>query len=523
MAKKGSIKDIITSEYAKCAADPRYFMRKYCFVQHPKRGKVRFDLYPFQEETLIDFAKHRFNIILKSRQLGISTLTAAYSLWRMTFRSDYNVLVIATKQEVAKNLVTKVRVMYDNLPKWLKADSAEHNKLSLRFTNGSQIKAVSASGDAGRSEALSLLVIDEAAFIKGIDEIWAAAQSTLSTGGDAVILSTPNGTGNFFHRKWVEATNEGTMNPIELHWTVHPERDQNWREEQTALLGEKMAAQECDCDFIASGHSVIPGATIKWYEDTHVKEPLEKRGAAGDYWIWDYPIPNKDYIVTADVSRGDGKDYSAFHVFEVENMIQVAEFKGKVGTTEFGNMLIAVATDYNDALLAIENANLGWAVVQIALDRGYKNIYYSMKNDHYVDEHLHIAKQYDMVDKSKLVPGFTTSTRTRPLMIGKMEQYLRERTPIINSKRTIDELYVFIWNGSKPEAQSGYNDDLIMSFCIALWVRDTALRLRQMGIELTRKALKHIDKPVYVSTDKKKVPGWTMRVGRENVDLNWLR
>lgn len=157
----GTLKDIIKEEYKKCATDPVHFMKKFCRIQHPKRGKIPFHLYDFQEKTLRDLRDHDYNIILKSRQLGISTLSAGYALWLMTFFSDKNILVIATKQEVAKNLVLKVKVMYENLPSWLRLPATEDNKLSLRLNNGSQIKATSSSGDSGRSEALSLLIIDE--------------------------------------------------------------------------------------------------------------------------------------------------------------------------------------------------------------------------------------------------------------------------------------------------------------------------------------------------------------------------
>ena len=246
--KQLSLKDVIRQEYVKCAADPVYFMRKYCKIQHPTKGKLRFELFPYQEKTLLQFKEHRYNLVLKSRQTGISTLTAGYSLWKMIFNQDYNVLVIAIKQEVAKNLVTKVRVMYDNLPSWLKVATQEDNKLSLRLVNGSQVKAIPSSPDAGRSEALSLLVVDEAAFVPDINEIWASATPALSTGGSCIALSTPNGVGNWFHKQWVgseEGTNE--FNPIHLHWTVHPERNQQWRDEQTRILGAKGASQECDC------------------------------------------------------------------------------------------------------------------------------------------------------------------------------------------------------------------------------------------------------------------------------------
>ena len=205
MASQQTLKQIIKEEYSKCIKDPAYFMRRYCMIQHPTRGKIPFDLYNFQEDVLDDFQTERYNVILKARQLGLSTLTGGYSLWLMLFHADKNILVIATKQEVAKNLVTKVRVMHDNLPSWLKGKCIEDNKLSLRFANGSQCKAVSSSVDAGRSEALSLLILDEAAFIDKVEEIWTASQQTLATGGGAIILSTPNGVGNFFHKTWMEA------------------------------------------------------------------------------------------------------------------------------------------------------------------------------------------------------------------------------------------------------------------------------------------------------------------------------
>jgi phage terminase large subunit GpA-like protein len=164
MAAEGiNIQEKIKEEYIKCASDPVYFMKKYYMIQHPQRGRQLFDLYPFQEKVLRLFQKYPDSIINKSRQLGISTLVSAYSLWMMMFQKDKNVLVIATKQDTAKNMVTKVRFAYDNLPDWMKkiAKSTSNNQLSLRLSNGSQIKAVSATGDAGRSEAVSLLVMDE--------------------------------------------------------------------------------------------------------------------------------------------------------------------------------------------------------------------------------------------------------------------------------------------------------------------------------------------------------------------------
>ena len=519
------LKTLIREEWVKCAKDPVYFFKKYCYIQHPHRGKILFNLYPFQEDLMQNVNDNRFNVILKSRQLGISTLSAGYSLWCMLFHEDKNILVISTKQEVDKNLVTKFRFMHDNLPSWLKGQTEEDNKLSLRLKNGSQIKATSAAGDAGRSEALSMLIIDEAAFINNVEEIWTSAQSTLSTGGGAIVLSTPNGVGNWFHKIWVQATQGDQWHPTELHWTVHPERDQKWRDEQSKLLGEKGAAQECDCDFISSGHTVVEGATLQWYEETYVKDPLEKRGFDGNYWLWDYPNYSRDYVVVADVARGDSSDYSAFHVFDVETVEQVAEYKGKVDTKQYGAMLTSIASEWNNAMLVIENANIGWAVIQEVIDRNYANLYYSYRDVGYVDEDIHLRKGFDLKRKEDMVPGFTMSSRTRPLVISKLDMYMRERTPIIHSKRLIDELFVFIWNGSRAEAQRGYNDDLVMSFSTGLWVRDTALKLRQQGIDLSKTALSHMGKStsgVYSASSVGQDTWKQKDIHGNDQDLTWL-
>jgi hypothetical protein len=522
-----SLKDIIREEYKKCLQDPVHFMKKYCQIQHPQKGKIPFHLYPFQEDALRDLRDHDYNIILKSRQLGISTLSAGYALWLMTFFGDKNILVIATKQEVAKNLVLKVKVMYENLPSWLKLPAIEDNKLSLRLNNGSQIKATSSSADSGRSEALSLLIIDEAAFISNVEDIWISAQQTLATGGGAIILSTPNGTGNFFHKTWVGAEeSRNRFNTIRLHWSVHPDRDQSWRDKQDELLGPKGAAQECDCDFISSGQTVIDGALLQWYSQTTIQEPMEKRGVGGELWIWEQADYSRDYIVVADVARGDGADYSAFHVIDVESVTQVAEFKGQMGTKEYGNLLVNIATEYNDALLVIENANVGWASIQVAIDRQYKNIYYSPKDGGVSDVSQQLARYVDLKDTSQMTPGFTTSSRTRPLVISKLDTYMRERVPVIRSRRLIEELFVFIWNGSRAEAQRGYNDDLTMAFCIALWIRDTALKLRQQGMELNRKTLDYFGKSsgAYSSNAAmNRQTGWSWETGNgSNEDLRWL-
>ena len=518
-----NIKEVIKKEYLKCAQDPVYFLKKYAVIQHPIQGKIPFSLYEFQENTLYDFEKNNYNVILKARQLGISTLTAGYALWMMTFQSDKNILVIATKQDTAKNLVTKIRVMHANLPSWVKSQCVEDNKLSLRYSNGSQVKAISSTEDAGRSEALSLLIIDEAAFIDKIDTIWTAAQSTLSTGGQCIALSTPNGVGNWFHKTWVGAEEgESDWNFIRLHWTLHPDREQAWRDEQDKLLGPSMAAQECDCDFITSGQTVVDGVILEEYRNTQIEDPIEKRGMDSNLWIWRQPNYTKNYVVAADVARGDASDFSAFHVIEIESMEQVAEYKGKIPTKDFGNLCMNTAVEYNNALLVIENSSIGWATIQQVIDREYDNLFYTSKDLQFVDVARQITNRYRHKDQ-QMVPGFSMTSKTRPLVIAKLEEYFREKSVIVHSDRLIDELFVFIWHNNKAEAMQGYNDDLPMSLAIGLWVRDTALRLNAEGIALQKTVLnKMLDyEPVYTPGENQN-DEWVMETGNTKEDLTWL-
>jgi hypothetical protein len=442
----------------------------------------------------------------------------------MLFHKDKNVLALATTQATARNLVSKTMFMYDQLPKWLRLPAVEKNKLSLRLKNGSKITAKSSNADAARSEAVSLLLIDEAAFIDNIEETFTAAQQTLATGGQCMALSTPNGIGNWFHQTWEKAeTGENSFLPVRLPWSVHPERDQSWRDQQDADLGPKMAGQECDCDFLASGDTVFETDDMAFYEQTYQKDPMERRGVDGNLWVWEGVDYSKSYMVVADVARGDGQDYSAFHIFDVENAVQVAEYKGKIAPKDFGNMLVGIASEYNEALLVVENANIGWATIEQVLEREYRNLYYSPKN------HLDTVESYmTKWERDQLVPGFTMSARTRPLVIAKMIEYIRDHSATIQSKRLLGEMRVFVWKNGKAQAQDRYNDDLIISCATALYVRDTALRLRQQGMDLARAQLSSFtnlnakNKAVIKSVGSQQNNPYIIDNGQTTEDISWL-
>lgn len=536
-----SVKEMLTIEYAKCAADPIYFMKKYVKIQHPTRGTLPFLTYPFQDEALGQLTKNKKNIILKSRQMGITTLVAAYSLWMMTFFDDKEILCLSITQETSKAIVTKVRFANDNLPNWLKRKAIEDNRLSLKLNTGSRIVAASSAGTSGRSSGLSLLIIDECAFIDGVEEIWLSAQPTLSTGGSVIMLSTPNGVGNFFHKMWVESEAGGNdLNRITLPWHRHPERDQTWRDDQTKLLTAKGAAQECDCEFSTSGNTVIEIAVLDWYTKNQVRDPVEKRGLDRGYWIFDYPKPGRSYMISADVGRGDAEDFSAAQVVDIESLEQVAEYKGKIPTKDYATILMMMATEYNMGLLVVENANIGWAVIQEIIDKNYPNLFYSSADLQYVDVEQQMSNKINTMER-KMVPGFTTSNKTRPLVISKLESYFRDKEVTIHSIRLIEELNVFIWKTGgtslKAEAMEGYHDDLVMSFGIAMWIRDVALRLRSETDGASKLILSKIGTSMTSEMKNKMSPllpignknpyginadPWKMKMSGGDEDLRWL-
>tara|TARA_Y100000310_G_scaffold339316_1_gene431660 strand:+ start:5831 stop:7432 length:1602 start_codon:yes stop_codon:yes gene_type:complete len=481
-----SKKEIIT-EILKCGKDPNYFINNYARISHPVEGLIPFKTYPYQTDLLSDFNDYRFTVILKARQLGISTIAAAYIVWMMVFHRDKNILVMATKFKTASNLVKKVKAVLKNLPDWLIiAEISIDNRASFELSNGSQIQAASTSGDAGRSEALSLLVIDEAAHVENLVDLWAGLYPTISTGGRVIALSTPNGVGNWFHKIYTEAE-EGAndFHPVRLDWDVHPERDQAWFDKETRNMSKREIAQELECNFNTSGETVIHPEAIARMQ-LQIKEPKYRTSFDRNMWIWEEYEPECSYLLVADVARGDGADYSVFHVVKLDTMEVVAEYQGKPSLDMYSNILFQIGKEYGDCLLVVENVGIGISVLEKLIELEYPNIYYSVKGTHeFVESH---RGRYD----SSAIPGFTTSIKTRPLIVAKLEEFIRNKLITVYSLRFINELRTFIWYNGKPQAMRGYNDDLIMALAIACWVRDTALTTNQRDIEYKKACLNSI-------------------------------
>ncbi|MBV1929313.1 MAG: hypothetical protein KUG81_07365 [Gammaproteobacteria bacterium] len=567
--KKQMVQEIIT-----CTKSAEYFLSNHGWVYHPRKGHVKFDLFEYQVESLESYQQNRFNIVLKSRQTGFSTLTAGYIAWLIMFHKAKEIVVVANKQDNAQGFIRKIKTFIKLTPDWMVPALESDNMKSIVLANGSKVTAQATTGDAGRSESLSLLVIDEAAMIENskADDLWAAAYPTLSLGGSAIIISTPKGVASFYHKQWLASVNkESDFQPLVAHWTDHPvyggeavwdcqkcggQQDHGnmnplkpnvvcvscgensllptspWYVEQKKQLGDpRKVAQELDMDFLGSGDQVITEEFIKNAEK-ECKVPLRIGGWDNNLWVWVEPETDHEYLISADVARGDGSDHSACHVIDLHTRQQVAEYKGKLPPDLYAKFLMELGYEYNEALLVTEANSVGYATCLKLVEDAYPNIFYSIKGMHGRDRNK-LEKAYK--NKESMVPGFQTTLTTRPLLIAQLEQEVRTGTFTIRSTRLISELRTLIYHNGRPEAMHGYNDDLAISAGIALFVMSTTLSdmlATKDSILATLKALSHqVDTEVedlkilnrsFANSMNTRNP-WQMTTSNGvNEDLTWL-
>ncbi len=461
-----------------------FYFSLFIFVVHPVRGKVHFNLYPYQKSVLYQFVKDRFNIILKFRQAGITELISMYCLWLAMYHPNKKINIISIKDTTAKKVLKKIKYMYKNLPSYLQVPivngrTGEYGSASMiEFNNGSFIESIPTSSEAGRSESLSLLVIDEAAIVRWADQIWAAAFPTLSTGGSAIVNSTPYGIGNFYHSKWVDAIAGGNeFTPIRLFWRMHPERDIEWYNQMSTALGPKRTAQEIDGDFLSSGNSVFDLMDIKAIEDCLSEFPIIKRRYNGQYLQFNEPEPDKDYFIGADVATGRATDYSAFTCMDKGGEEQ-AVYKGRMSVDKYARLLGDTGQLFNWATLAPESNDVGLAVTSMLQAEGYPKLYYFQKM---------VKKKGKTKPEVDTAPGWLTTSKNRPVIIDGLEADIRNDVITCKDPFFVYEAKTFIYDslgrpvamgkhkanreGDDSLSEDTYADDDIMGKAICNHIR----------------------------------------------------
>ena len=454
------------AEYLKCAEDPVYFIRKYIRIVSLDEGVIPFKMYDFQEDMVGKFHKHRFNIAKLPRQSGKSTIVTAYLLWYVLFNDNVNVAILANKAATAREMLGRLQLSYENLPKWLQQGILGWNKGSLELENGSKILAASTSASAVRGMSFNVIFLDEFAFVPNhiADQFFSSVYPTISSGKSTkvIIISTPHGM-NMFYKLWHDAERkQNEYIPTEVHWSQVPGRDEVWKEQTIKNTSEAQFKVEFECEFLGSVDTLISPSKLRTmaYHD-----PIkENRGLA----LFEKVIPDHDYIITVDVSRGVGHDYSAFTVFDTTELPyrMVARYKNnEVKPIVLPNIVVDVAKNYNNAYILCEVNDIGGQVADIIqYDLEYENLLMASMRGRAGQQ----LGQGFSGKKTQL--GIKMSTATKQVGCSNLKALIEEDKLLIPDYDTIAELTTFIAKGQSFQAEDGCNDDLAMCLVIFGWM-----------------------------------------------------
>lgn len=526
-------KEELIAEYAKCYKDSSYAIKTYLETyDNTKSSYVPFKLFPEQEMMLNNFEKYNENITKKYRQAGVSTATAAWISKVIQFASKTKpekILILANKLDTAQELANKIRTFLNQWPDWINVgfskekDSQRHYKLN----NGCEVKAVATSVDALRGYTPTILIFDEAAYIETGDDLWAACMASLSTGGQVIVISTPNGYDKIYYEIYDQSI-QGMNNFIisELHWENDPrftqdlvwiktkdiihyllnredyddslnitEKDQDkfgeltkkgykpyssWFEDMCKKLkfDRRKISQELESAFLGSGDNVIPIETIDIIKERMVEEPKEKY-ASGQLWVWEEAQVDHKYIMGIDVSRGDSEDFTSICVIDFEERKQVMEYLGKIPPDLAADLAFKWGNIYKAYIVIDITGGMGVATARKLQELGYRDLYVEGANT--ADKWKYNPK---LLEK---IPGLTFNNK-RSQIISSFEEALRHGFNI-KSHRLLNELYTFVFVNGKPNHMKGKHDDLIMAIAMAIYVGENSFSQLNKANDMTKAML----------------------------------
>ena len=453
-------------EFLKCKEDPVYFARNYIQIVSLDEGLVPFNMYPFQEKLIRNFHNERFNICKMPRQTGKSTTCVSYLLHYAVFNDNVNIAILANKASTARDLLGRLQLAYENLPSWMQQGIISWNKGSLELENGSKISSNSTSSSAVRGGSYNVIFLDEFAFIPNhiADDFFASVYPTITSGQSTkvIIVSTPRGM-NHFYRMWHNAEKgQSEYVPTEVHWSEVPGRDAEWREQTIANTSEQQFKIEFECEFLGSVNTLISAAKLK---NLVFEDPI-KRNAGLD--IYEEPVKDHNYIVTVDVARGLGNDYSAFLVFDTTEFPYkvVAKYRNnEIKPMLFPNIIHDVAIGYNQAFVLIEVNDIGDQVASIMqYDLEYDNLLMATMRG----RNGQIVGQGFSGKKTQL--GVRMTAAVKKLGCSNLKTLLEDDKLLTCDYEIISELTTFSQKGNSFEAEEGSNDDLAMCLVIFSWL-----------------------------------------------------
>lgn len=478
LIKKPNTKESFTEtqlrEVIKCAdpvSGPAYFLANYFYIQHPTRGRMKYQPFEYQERLVEIYHNYRYNISLMPRQTGKSTTAAGYLLWYAMFVPDSTILVAAHKYSGSQEIMQRIRYGYESVPNFIRAGVTSYNKGSIDFDNGSRIVSATTTETTGRGMSISLLYCDEFAFVRPTiaKEFWTSISPTLATGGKCIITSTPNSDEDQFAQIWRQANkrldefgNETELGingfkPFRSYWNEHPDRDAKWEAEQRAQLGEERFRREMMCEFIMYDETLI--SPIVLTEMAGI-DPVQKQGQVR----W-YKRPQKGnvYLVALDPSLGTGGDPSAIQVLELPSMMQVAEWQHNRTPIQQQVKILAEITKYIveeigsniDVYYSVENNTIGEATLISIDEYGEENIKGVFLSEPKRAGQVRIYRK-----------GFNTTNKSKLAACAKLKNLIETKKMTIASKALVSELKTFVASGGSYAAKIGETDDLVMSMLL---------------------------------------------------------
>jgi len=496
----------LVEEYALCMKDPTYFAEKYAKIISLDKGLVPFELYPYQKKMFKQFEENRFNVVLACRQSGKSISACAYLLWFALFNSEKTIAILANKGATAREMLSRVTLMLENIPFFLQPGSKSLNKGSLEFSNNSRIIAAATSGSSIRGLSVNLLYLDEFAFVERASEFYTSTYPVVSAGTDTkiIVTSTANGIGNTFYNIWqgaVQKINE--FKPFRVDWWDVPGRDEKWKESTVANTSQLQFDQEFGNTFFGTGDTLINAATLM---DMRAKPPT-KVGESGDLLVYKKPKEKHDYVMCVDVAKGRGQDYSTFTLIDisVRPFQQVAVYRNNtISPILFPDIIYKWAKVYNKAYVIVESNDVGVLVCNGL----YQDLEY---------ENIHVESAIKMKDI-----GIEMNRKIKRLGCSGAKDLLENKKLEIVDENTIFEASTFVAKGQSYEASDGNHDDLMMNivlfgyFVTSRHFGDmTDINLKEMIFKQKMKEIEndvvpfgHIDDGTQFIEEQEKKPGW---------------
>ena len=454
-------------EYIKCSQDPVHFFETYIKIVNVDEGLVPFVPYDFQKEIVQTCVDNRFTICKIPRQTGKTTTVAGLLLWYVIFNENFNIAILANKMAQAREILSRIQLAYENLPKWLQQGVIEWNKGNIELENGSKILASATSSSAVRGGSFNMIYMDELAFVSPNiqQEFFASVYPTISSGKTSkiVITSTPNGL-DMFYRIWADSeSGKNTYARIEVNWWDVPGRDEKWKEETIANTSEEQFRVEFECEFLGSADTLIAGNVLKRLQHINTIEGSNEHTA-----IYYEPVPHNLYTICVDVARGVNRDFSALTVIDVTSVPYkvAARFKSNMVTVQqFPEIIYQIAKKYNEAYVMVEINDVGSQVADILQqDLEYENnILTSNKGRNGVQ----ISSGFG---GGSQLPGLRTTLKTKKIGCSNLKTLIESNKLQLNDFEVINELSTFVAHGSSYAAQNGKTDDLVMTLVMFGWM-----------------------------------------------------